>query len=299
MENARKLNIDAAGKIAELQSAVQYFEIKTKLYKTLLQGKGLEFDGFRVYAPSDDASSIDWKSSKRANELLVKQYAEERDYSVIFLIDVGEHMVFGSTEKLKCEYGAEIAASLASLMVSSRDKVGFGFFNNKMSVFIPPQKGMKHFYSCVEELSNSSLYGGKSDIMAALNFSIDYLNKSISLVIIISDFIKFGNDAEKALHLLGAKYETIGIMVKDPLDKALPNLHAEIVIENPETGEQMILDPVIARKRYEEEVKVQESFVRKAFRESGADLFEITSDKDFVPSLAEFLDARTKRRGGL
>src|SRR3989344_8757002 len=105
MEIIRRLNVDIPGRISELQAAVRDFEFKTKLYRVILRGRGVEFDGFRSYSSDDDASAIDWRASRRANKLLVRQYIEERNLSVVFAVDVGEHMVFGSTEKLKCEFG--------------------------------------------------------------------------------------------------------------------------------------------------------------------------------------------------
>ena len=125
----KRLNVDIPKSVGEFQALSKEFELKAKLYKTLFRGKGLDFDGYRTYAPEDDAQNIDWKASKRSNELLVKQYIEERNLKVVFVIDVGENMVTGSTEKLKCEYVAEIVAALAHLIIISGDKIGFILYN--------------------------------------------------------------------------------------------------------------------------------------------------------------------------
>jgi uncharacterized protein (DUF58 family) len=145
MEIKRELNLDIAGGISEFERLAKEFTLRIPLYKIIFRGKGLEFDSYRDFAPDDDASEIDWKASMRSNKLLVKQYIEERDLKIMIIVDVSDNMIFGSTEKLKCEYAAELSAALAHLIISSNDKMGFALFDEGIKNMVFPEKGTKQF----------------------------------------------------------------------------------------------------------------------------------------------------------
>ena len=136
MEFERRLNADIPGSVAELQAAMKEFVLKHRLYRILLRGKGLEFEAYRNYAPDDDSETIDWKASARANTTLVKQYRDERNLKIVFIVDSGENMVFGSTKKLKCEYAAEIVGAFSHLIISTGDRAGIVFFADKIKEYI-------------------------------------------------------------------------------------------------------------------------------------------------------------------
>ena len=154
---SRSLNIDLAGCISSFEAAALEFELKTKIYRILFRGRGLEFMQFRAYAPEDDASLIDWKASVRAQRPLVRSYKEEKDLRIVFLVDMSDSMVFGSTEKLKCEYAAEVALAFAHLILSSGDKVGFILFNERVFHYSLPRGGMQQFYYFLHCLSSHHL----------------------------------------------------------------------------------------------------------------------------------------------
>ncbi len=293
----RKLNIDVAGAISDFEDAAKEFELKEKIYKILFRGKGLEFESYREYATDDDASDIDWKASKRGNKLLVKRYIEERDLGIVFLIDVSENMVLGSGEKLKCEYAAELIVAFAHLILNSNDKIGFIFFSDKVKDYIPPKKGINQLYLLVDMLSDPLMYGGGSNIKKALGFSLDYLDNSVNSIIIVSDFIKMHEDSIKELFLIAHKFESMGIMVKDPLDKTLPEINREIVIEDPVTGEQILINPMKTKGIYEKYAIQQENIVKTMFRKSDIDLLQLITDYPFVFPLAEFLKERVEKKG--
>jgi len=292
----RKLNLDIGGKITELESAMEKFKIKNILYKTVFRGKGLEFDGYRVYTPDDDASTIDWKASARSDRLLVKKFVEERDLKIIFLIDVSENMVFGSTKKLKCEYAAELSASLAHLIMGSNDKIGFVFYNEGIrDAVINAKTGKKRFSHFISKLSDVSLYGGSSNLQKTLDYLMKVLDDSVSAVIIISDFLKINKKLQNTLRLFSGRFETIGFRISDPLDKTLPNVKGEVVLEDPKTREQLIVDPSITRKQYEKNTKKKDREIKKIFENSNADLKEINTSKPFVPEIASFLKSRIEK----
>ncbi len=290
----KKLNADIPGSIALFQSVMRSFELKRKLYRTIVRGRGLEFNGFREYTPQDDAKQIDWKASKRANQLLVREYIEEENLKIVLIIDVGDNMVFGSTEKLKCEYAAEVVAALSNLILTSRDRVGYMFFSDRVKEYVTPSRGDKHFWGFMNTLTDASLYGGVSNIEKALEFAMKYVDHSVSSIVIISDFIKLSQKAKDDLAIISKKYETMAIMIKDPLDKTLPDIPGEVIIEDTASKQRILINPQIAKKSYERYTLEQEKEVKKTFRERGIDLIELTTDKPFVADLAIFLKERSK-----
>lgn len=199
MAEKKKLNVDVSRAISDFETVAKEFELKEKLYKIIFRGKGLEFDSYRDYAPDDDASMIDWKASKRANKTLIKRYVEERDLNIIFVIDVGENMVLGSADKLKCEYAAELVSAFSHLIITSNDKVGFVLYSDDIKDYIPPRKGLNHLYFLVDILSDPSLYGGASRLDKALDFLLENLDESINFVVFVSDFTRINENIEKDL----------------------------------------------------------------------------------------------------
>ena len=294
-----KLNSDIPGTIAMFESIMKSFELRTKMYRTMLKGRGVEFDGYRDYAPDDDSSIIDWKASMKSNKVLAKQYVEERNLKIVFIIDVGEKMVFGSTDKLKCEYSAEVVAALANLIITSRDKLGYVLFGDNVKEFVSPQVGKKHFIQFMNVLTDADTYGGKSYLENALDFALKYLDKSISSVVLVSDFIGIGESAKTKLAAVANKFETMALIIRDPVDRTLPDIHGELIIEDPATGDRILINPSIAKSSYEKIVREQEIFLKQTFFNLGVDVLELMTDKPFISNLATFLKLRAKSKKGV
>jgi uncharacterized protein (DUF58 family) len=292
----KKLNLDIAKAITEFEAYMKEFSIQRIMYRILFRGKGLEFDGYRGYAPDDDAGDIDWKASIKSSQLLIKQYIEERDLKIMFVIDISDNMLFGSTEKLKCEYAAELSAALAHLILDYGDNIGFILFSDRIVAQALPKKGKRQFDIFVGELSNPLNYGGPSYLEENLGFLLDYLDSSINAVIIVSDFINISEKASINLSFFSNKFETLAIMVKDPLDKRMPQVKGEVIIEDPSSKQQLIIDPSIVGNEYEKTALEQENKVKKMLVDARIDFLDITTDKDFAPLLAEFLRDRLERR---
>lgn len=294
MEAKRYFNVNIPDAISEFQAAMREFLLKRRLYRILLRGKGLEFEAYRNYSQEDDASTIDWKASKRANSLLVKQYRDERNLKVVFLIDTGENMVFGSTEKLKCEYAAEVVAAFAHLITTTGDRPGFVFFGKEIKEYMKPSAGTKHFSRFIDYLTNPVNYGGPSDLKKGFEFLLNYVTKNIDSVILVSDFVSFNEELKKDLSLVASKFETTVLMVRDPLDNTLPDFLGEVVLEDPITGQQILINPRVAKGIYESYAQQQEKEVRTACIRNNIDLLEMMTDKHFVPTLSEFLKSRIR-----
>jgi len=295
----KKLNVDLTPAIKKLDVTVKGL-LNTKMlggYKSAFRGRGLEFADYREYSPSeDDASLIDWKASLRTNTLVVKEFVEERNLDVFFLIDCGSGMVFGSTEKLKNEYSAEFAASLAYVILESGDNVGYCLFNNEIRAQSQPLRGKDQFYKFTRDLINPNNYGGRFHIDAALKFIIGTQSiRNSSLVILVSDFIGLKGDWKRYIKSAGKKFDFVGVMVRDPRDQTLPADSYKVSLENPHTGSQMVVDPILIKEQYEKLVREEEKKIREEFLRSGADFLELNTAKSFVEPLVAFFIRRSKR----
>lgn len=296
MDKKRFLKADIAGAISDLQASMKEFLLKRRLYRLLLRGKGLEFESYRSYAPDDDAAAIDWKASKRANTLLVKQYRDERNLKVVFLIDMGENMVFGSREKLKCEYTAEIAAAFSHLITTTGDKPGFIFFSDEVKDYIKPSRGKRHFSQFVDYITDPDNYGNFSNLNKGLEFALNYVSRDVESLIIISDFLSYDEETKLNLSLVSNKFETTALMVRDPFDNTLPDVSGEIVVEDPKTGQQLLVNPKVAKEAFEKYARDQMDKIKKDCLSTNIDILEITTDSPFVPTLSTFLKGRIKQR---
>jgi uncharacterized protein (DUF58 family) len=296
MDKKKFLKADIAGAISDLQASMKEFLLKKRLYRLLLRGKGLEFESYRTYAPDDDAGSIDWKASKRANSLLIKQYRDERNLKVVFLVDVGENMVFGSVDKLKCEYTAEVVAAFSHLITTTGDKPGFIFFSDEVKDYLKPSRGKKHFNQFMDHITSPQAYGGFSDLDKGLEFALNYVSRDVESLIIVSDFLSFTEETKINFSLIANKFETTALMIRDPLDNTLPDISGEIVVEDPLSGQQLLVNPRVAKEAYENYSHAQQELIRKACLTNNIDLLEISTDKPFVPTLSSFLKGRVKQK---
>ena len=291
----KRLNPEILKCISRFEAAMRKrFLVKTIFFEKVFRGKGLEFDSYRAYTPEDDAGLIDWKASKRFGKPLLRQYIEERSLKIFFIVDVSDNMVFGSI-RLKSELAAEISTSLAHLILGLGDSIGFALYNKNIVSMKMFSRGTKQFYIFAKELSNPHIYGGRSDLKKTLEFLMPYL-KGASSVFIISDFIKTDKDFYKTLKEFAAKYETIGIMIRDPVDLSMPDLKREIVIEDPDTGRQLLINPSLIKHQYEKYAMLQKREVEKIFKNANVDLVDIYTNQDFVKPLVTFLKSRVERR---
>jgi len=291
------LNVNIPRTIRIFDSAMKKkMLIKSIFYKRIFGGKGLEFDSYRDYSNNDDSSLIEWKATMKNNsEPLVKQYIEERDLSIFFLIDVGDNMVLGSGEKLKNEIVAEISSSLAHLVLIAGDKAGFALYSDKTKVMKKPNSGINQFYYFVKEITNVKNYGGKSDLAQALKFIRPYL-RDISAIFIISDFLRIDDKCFDELKKFMIQKETIGIMVRDINDNQISDISNEIVVEDIDTGEQMLINPNLIKQEYEKNALEQKQKVLETFKKTGSDIIELYTNEDFIAPLVNFLRKRVKKK---
>jgi len=271
------------------------FRLKQKIYKLFFRGKGLEFETYSDFTQDEDASRIDWKASLRAQKLLIKQYKEERDLKIMFVIDVGDNMVFGSTEKIKCEFVTELVAAFSMVMLSENDQIGFVLFSDSIKHFVKYAGGEKQLQIFVDTLSYGENYGGLTDIDYALDFAVRTFDSSVSAVVLVSDFLRVSGETKKKLNLLANKFETIVLRVRDPLDITLPDIDGEVILEDIETQGQVIVNPRIAKKNYEINALQQGELVEDIFKKTQVDYLDLITDKSFVIPLSIFLKERFEK----
>jgi len=292
-----KLKINFPKAIAEFESVLRKFPVKNILYNTMFQGRGLEFESYRKFESYEDANMIDWKASLRTNSLLARKYIRERDLNVYFLVDVSNSMLFGSENKLKAEYVAEIVCALSHLIANSGDKIGLVMFSDDIVKILPPSNSKNQFALFMKYLSDTNLYGGGFDLKKTIDNVLRRIGYSYTVFIVVSDFIKTRKDSEKTFHLIGSQFETIAVMVRDLFDEDLPKTKFQFALQDPYSNQQMILDPEIAAKRYKQIAARQKGMMKDIFKKSRIDLLELMTNKPFAYPTAAFLKARATRGG--
>ncbi len=290
----RKLNAELMPKIRKLdiyarQSALsQYIEGN---WTTTFKGQGIEFSGYRSYTFGDDASMIDWKASLRSKSLLVKEYEQEKSVNVYFLMDVSDSMLFTSTKKLKVEYAAELVSSLSYAILKSGDGVGLTMFNDKPVTNLNINMGRKMHKLIINDLSNVNNYGGKFSLDNTIRITMNSI-KNGAVIIIVSDFIGLSPTWSKYLKMLNTKFEIIGIMIRDPRDRELPQEGGQFYLEDPFNGEKLYIDTAQYADAYRKYVEKEEAEIEKQFKAANASMLRIVTDKDYDSNLIKFFKRR-------
>lgn len=294
----KKLNVDIEGAIKKLHIITKQL-ISTQVagnYISIFRGRGLEFESYRNYTPVDDASLIDWKASARAKELMVKEFREEKKLEVFFLIDVSNSMIFGSTPKLKNEFAVETVAALAYAIIAAGDKVGFALFNDKIIKKYPPEAGPKQFHRLTKTLLDVNNHGGGFNLDNALEFSLNYIKKKGALVFIVSDFLGMKSDLWKQhLQWVSAKHDVVCIVIRDPRDKYIPKQSGQIVIQDPYSDREMIIDSELISEQYTKHAIQNEKEIIQVGKESKADVLIIYTDESFVKPLISLFRMRAMK----
>lgn len=291
-----KLKLDIAGSIRRLEMITKYL-VNTKVlgnYKSIFKGQGLEFDGYRDYTSEDDSKKIDWKSSKKANKLIIKEFKEERTLNLFFLVDASSTMVCSSINKLKNEYAAEFVAAFSYIMFDVGDAVGLALFNDGIIKSLEPVRTTYQFYALLEILSNPLYYGGEYDLANALRFALNFLEER-TVVMILSDFIGLKGDWEKALQIAATRFDIIGVMVRDPADMSLPEDEHQVMLGDSISGNQLLVIPDKIRERYADYTKNEERLIKSAFLRTNCDFMSLTTDKSFIHEAIGFFKRRAKR----
>ena len=262
-------------------------------YQSVFKGRGMEFDEVREYQPGDEVRDIDWNVTARYGRPFIKKFVEEREQTVMLLVDASGSSRFGSRDRFKSELAAELCAVLAFSAIRNKDKVGLIIFTDRIEKFVPPAKGSRHVLRVIREVLYFQPEGEGTDITLAL----DYLNRVTrrrSIAFLVSDFEADGY--EKALTIANKRHDMIAVMVKDPRERELPPVGL-INLRDAETGEDCLVDTSDAnlRLRYREVAEREEEATVKLFRGGGIDFIRVCTDRPYVPELMRFFKRRERR----
>jgi uncharacterized protein (DUF58 family) len=286
-----------------LLKKVRKIEIKTKglsnhifagEYHTAFKGKGMAFSEVREYQPGDDIRSIDWNVTARYNSPFVKVFEEEREMTVMLLIDVSASGNFGTQEQFKRELATELAAILAFSAINNNDKVGVIFFTDKVEQFIPPKKGKSHILRIIREVLAFEPTGKGTDIAGALEYFSAVIKKR-SICFILSDFMS--NEFDRPLKIASKKHDLVALRIHDTREDTLPNVGL-VPMQDAETEKMLFVDTSSKKVRdnFAKNRAQTNEKLRKLFPASGVDLIDITTGTDYVKPLINFFKTRGKRR---
>lgn len=286
----------------ELLKQVRQIEIRTKglvnhlfsgEYHSVFKGRGMEFSEVREYQFGDDIRNIDWNVTARFGHPYIKIFEEERELTVILMVDMSGSQMFGSVSKTKQQIAAEISAILAFSALKNNDKVGLILFTDKIEKFVPPRKGNKHVLRIIREVLSFEPEGNATNIRAAL----EYMNSAIkkrSIVFLLSDFID--KDYEKILRIVGRKNDLIGIVLDDRRENELPQVGL-VKLTDAETGEERWIDTGNKKVR-EQMLKTRKEVIERRnamFLASRLDSIEVRTGEDYIKPLVQFFKMRERR----
>jgi len=286
-----------------LLKKVRKIEIKTKglsnhifagEYQTAFKGKGMAFSEVREYQPGDDVRSIDWNVTARYNAPFVKVFEEEREMTVMLLIDVSASGNFGTQDQFKRELATELSAILAFSAIKNNDKVGVIFFTDKVEQFIPPKKGKSHILRIIREVLAFQPTGKGTNIAVALEYFNSVIKKR-SICFILSDFMS--KEFDRPLKIASKKHDLVALRIHDTREDTLPNVGL-VPMKDTETEKMIFVDTSSKKVRdnfAKNRLQVTEK-LRKLFPASGVDLIDITTGTDYVKPLINFFKTRGSRR---
>ena len=288
---------------SDIIKKVRQIEIKTRgltnqifsgQYHSAFRGKGMTFSEVREYQYGDDIRSIDWNVTARFNHPYIKIFDEERELTVMLLIDVSGSNEFGTKKQFKEELMTEVAAVLAFSAIQNNDKVGVIFFSDRIEKFIPPKKGTTHILRIIRELIDFKPQSQKTDISEALKFLNNVLKKR-SVAFVLSDFID--RNFYDAMKISARKHDLIALRIFDPSESQLPRL-GMVQMYNKEEGKSTWVDTSgeAARKHYQNWWKETEKYIQNTFTRCGVDNATLQTDRDYIKPLTNLFRTRGSRR---
>ncbi len=286
----------------EIRKQIKKIQIHTKRimqttitgdYLSAFKGAGLEFDQIREYMMGDDVRAIDWNSSAKMNKIMVKQFIQERDRTVILAIDLSASGLYSSQYELRRDLIAQVSAVLAYISAENKDKVGALFFTDRIEKWIPPSRGSAHNGKILETIFTIQPQGRGTNISQALKFLIS-IRKRNSIVFMLSDWIDDLNSYSKLLRVAACEYDFIGIRVTDPCEKYLPDVGL-IEVQDPESRKNFILD---TRDKKELNTFLEGRLLehKRLFDKYKIDLLDLSVGHPFVNSLTNFFHMRIRRQ---
>ncbi len=286
----------------EIISKIRRIEIRTKRlvndvfsgeYHSIFKGRGMEFMEVREYQPGDDIRIIDWNVTARYGYPFVKKFKEERELTVIFLVDASSSGQFGTKDRLKEDIAAELCSVLAYAAIKNNDKVGMVIFTDRIEKYIPPKKGRYHVLRLIREVLHFKPEHKGTDINLALEF-LGRVIKRKAIVFLVSDFLS--GEFDKLLRIANKRHDVIAIRITDPREMELPDV-GFLELQDAETGEQILVDTADSnvRKGFSDSASRDRSILDRTFRSMDLDNIQILTDKPYIRPLMGFFRLRAKR----
>jgi uncharacterized protein (DUF58 family) len=287
---------------SEILKKIRALEIKTKGlvqtifagdYHSVFKGRGMNFEDVREYQPGDEIRAIDWNVTARLGTAFVKKFTEERELTVVLVVDVSASGNFGSVSQSKRELAAEVACLLAFSAIRNNDKVGLLLFSDRVELFIPPKKGRSHTLRIIREI----LFFEPAGRGTAPALALDYLNKVVTrraVVFFVSDFQT--GDFSRELSVSGRRHDFIAVHVQDQREEMLPNVGI-ITLEDAETGEQLEINTAdrTTRARFSAMAETHRAELYRTLRRNSIDAISLRTGEDYLPALRSFFKQRERR----
>ena len=285
LKQVRRIEISTRGLVNEVFSGE---------YHSVFKGRGMNFAEVREYQYGDDIRSIDWNVTARTGSPFVKVFEEERELTVMLVVDVSASGDFGTRERLKGEVAVEICALLAFSAIKNNDKVGLIIFSDRIEKFVPPRKGRRHVLRVLRELLYHRPAGRGTDITTALEY-LTHVQRKKAVAFLVSDFRDDGFD--RALAIAGRRHDLIAVRVGDERERELPPLGL-LELEDPETGERVIVNTsnLEFRTAFGDHVERKRVELDRTFRRSKVDVIDIETGRPYVKPLMLFFQDRARRR---
>jgi uncharacterized protein (DUF58 family) len=288
----------------ELFDTIRRIEIKTRRlvddsyageYHSIFKGRGIEFDEVRPYQMGDEVRTIDWNVTARMGEPYVKRYVEERELTVLLVVDASASEDFGSVGRFKREMAAELTAVLSFAATTNNDKVGLLIFTDQIELFIPPRKGRKHVLRLIRELLAFEPKGRGTDIKLVLD-TVNQILKRRSIIFLVSDFLADPEGYHKPLAIANQRHDVIAVNLQDPLEAHMNNVGL-LALQDPESGQILWADTgnPAWRQAYQSRLAQWEAFKSRAFRQAAVDRIDVHTDQDYTLPLTNFFRERAKR----
>ena len=264
-------------------------------YHSVFKGQGIIFDTVRPYQPGDDVRAIDWKVTARSGEVYIKRYVEERELTVLLVLDTSASCLFGTKNKSKRDLAAEIGAVLAFSAISNNDKVGLLIFSDKIELYIPPRKGRNHVLLLIRDLLAVRPTNRGTDLNMALRTINRVLNQK-AIVFFMSDFLENNTTYARELIVTSRKHDLISLILSDPLEETWESVGL-VNIEDAETGIHQWIDTTSSKWRegFTEQTQRFRAMRDRTLLKSGVDRIDVPTNGDYVDALMRFFKRRTKR----
>jgi len=261
-------------------------------YSSAFRGRGVEFSEVREYQPGDDVRSIDWNVTARLGSAYVKRYLEERELTVLFVIDASASALFGSRVRTKHELGIEVSAVLALAAARNNDRVGAVWVTDQVERFVPPRRGRRHVLRIINDLLAFEPRNRKTDLAAGLRFTDSILRRR-AVVFVVSDFLTTG--PASALEALARRHDVVALQLYDPRERELPDLGL-VSLSDPETGAWRLVDTGDAevRDRFRSRASQFDQTLQRELQECGADLVRLETGRPYAEPLIAFFRRRER-----